>query len=67
MDRSLRQVHFAPRPSLEAELLSRRRSKQGEAWNGLSAAGLSLVATALVGTLVFLFWVKLLTVAAGAR
>ncbi len=67
MDRTLRQVRFAPRPSLEAELLSRLRSEQGEARNGLSAAGLSLVATALVGTLVFLCWVKLLTVAAGTR
>ncbi|HEX2218454.1 MAG TPA: hypothetical protein VHG35_06590 [Gemmatimonadales bacterium] len=67
MDRSLRQVRFAPRPSLEAELLSRLRSDRTEASNGLSSAGLPLVAAVLAGTLVFLFRVKLLTVAAGGR
>jgi hypothetical protein len=75
VDRSLRQVRFAPRPSLEAELLRRLRARPGEASTGLPAATLALIAAAslaliaavLVGTLVFLFWVELLTVAAGAR
>jgi hypothetical protein len=69
VDRSLRQIRFEPRPSLEAELLWRlRRGGDGQVddLDGISGGALVALAALAVGVLVFLFWVKLLTIAPGS-
>jgi hypothetical protein len=67
VDHSLRQVRFEPRPSLEAELLWRlRRGAEDRVEQRESAAGgLLVLAAGLIGLLLFLFWVKLLSLAPG--
>ncbi len=69
VDRSLRQIRFEPRPTLKAELLWRLRQGgdgRSDQLDGVSIGGLMGLAALALGILVFLFWVKLLTIALGA-
>ena len=69
VDRSLREVRFEPRPSLEAELLWRLRrggDPPADEPAAISIAGLLALAGPVLGTLAVLLWVKLLTLTPAA-